>query len=87
MALTPYESFRDWEVDMERLRQNSNDIKLFEHVKNRFDVSSAEVKEQVQSYLQGVQFENNPVGVGAQLAKKYRKILVVKTKQDPWWDV
>lgn len=87
MAAVPYKSFNEWEQDMNRIRACPEDGHLLNHVRTRICLSSQEIKEQVNEYLLNVSFAHNPLGIGQLLAKRNKKILFIKSVQDPWWYV
>jgi hypothetical protein len=83
----PYQTFQEWQIDMDKVRSNQNDLQLIEHVRGRFFASSKDVQDQVKDYLESVQFEKNPVAYGSRIAKQSNKLLFIKSAQDPWWSV
>ena len=87
MSLRPYESFREWEMDMDRIRANPNDLHLIKHVRGRVYASPESIQRQVHEYLQDIQFVNNPIPYGQMLAEHTNKVLTVKSSQDPWFSV
>ena len=87
MAIYPYENFKEWEVDMDRMRQHPQDAHLIKHIRGRVKASSENIQRQVHEYLQNLVFESNPVPAGQQLAKKTNKVFFIRHPQDPWFHV
>lgn len=82
---TPYDSFAEWEFDLARIRSHPNDEHLIRHVRDRVNMSSDEIKDQVKEYLQDAAFANNPIPAGQDLAKRTNKWFFIRHPQDPWW--
>lgn len=87
MAANPYETFREWEVDMDRVRAHPNDGHLMQHVRGRVQASPEHIQKQVYEYLQDMAFSNNPVPIGKMLAQKTNKWFFVRHPHDPWFHV
>jgi hypothetical protein len=87
MSSYPYESFKEWEQDMERFRAHPQDVHLIKHIRSRVQASSEGLQKQVHEYLQDMAFASNPVPIGNMLAKKYSKLFFIRSSDDPWFYV
>lgn len=87
MRANPYDSFKEWEKDMDRIRAHPNDSQLMQHVRGRVNASSEMLQKQVYDYLQDMAFASNPINSGEILAKRTGKILFIRNQQDPWFYV
>lgn len=87
MRTHPYDSFKEWETDMDRIRAQPQDVHLIEHVRGRVKASSETLQKQVQEYLQDMAFSNNPISSGEMLAKRTGKMFFIRHAQDPWFYV
>lgn len=87
MALYPYESFKEWELDMDRIRQHPQDAHLIQHVRSRVNASSENLRYQVHEYLQDMAFASNPINIGRMIADKNNKTFLIRDQQDPWFYV
>ena len=87
MALHPYETFKEWEHDMDRIRAHPHDVHLIQHVRGRVNASSDVIQRQVHEYLQDMAFASNPIPIGRMVAEKTQKILMIRNQHDPWFYV
>lgn len=83
----PYSSFKEWEVDMDRVRSRPNDGHLMQQVRVRVKASSDSIQKQVYEYLQSMAMVHNPISIGQLLAMKSKKILMIRNSEDPWFYV
>lgn len=87
MAAYPYESFKEWETDMDRIRAHPQDVHLIKHVRGRVNASSEGLQRQVHEYLQDMAFSNNPIPIGRMVAEKTGKMFFIRDPHDPWFYV
>lgn len=87
MSAYPYESFKEWEHDMDRIRAHPQDVHLIQHVRGRVNASTVSIQRQVHEYLQDMAFANNPVPIGKMIAEKTGKMFFIRHPQDPWFYV
>lgn len=85
MAQQPYESFKEWEKDMDRIRAHPQDVHLIQHVRGRVNASSEVIQRQVHEYLRDMAFASNPIPHGELLAKQTGKMFFIKRREDPWF--
>jgi len=87
MPSYPYESFKEWEQDMDRIRAHPQDVHLIKHVRCRVQASSEGIQKQVYEYLQDMAFGNNPIPIGNLIARKNDKVFFIRHAEDPWFYV
>lgn len=83
-----YSSFKEWEADMEKIRNHPGDAYLINHVKSRIDQTEPAVKDQVMTYLNGVVLEKDPMRAISDVQANAKKhIVCVKNRYDIWFEV
>ncbi len=88
MKLVPYESFDEWKKDMNKVSKHPNDRKLIQHVSNRVEISSVNIKQMVKDYLMDSAMEKNPWAVIDQASRDNPHCMVmVRSKDDPFFHV
>lgn len=88
MMKDKYESFDEWRVDFEKVRNSPNDQKFVMHVSERIKNSSLVIQRKAKDYLLGLTLESNPWYVFKEVAKAAPlHIIVVSRQDDPWFKV
>lgn len=84
-----YESIEDWRADHLRVKNSPNDTKLLASVVRKVENSPQEVQRQIKDELMGIMMEKDPNGFFRMLVKQIPKgkMLVIKSKKDPWFKV
>lgn len=89
MGKARYNDLGEWISDLDKLRNNPNDSTLAVAIAKRVDNSKEEVRDDIKNYLtHKALLADNPIEAFRIIQKDYPdKILCVKSKEDPWFEV
>ena len=89
MIKEKYKSFSEFEKDYKIYLKNPQDRHLISAIDKRTKNSSKKVQEQVHVFLQSLLLETDPYSVFAAIMMEVgpEYSLILRTKEDPWFEV
>lgn len=83
-----YDSIANFEKDFQRVVANENDMQLIQYVQRRVNATEPELRKKIVSKLLDQMLETNPMAAFEMIMNEPQnknKILVIDTKEDPWF--
>lgn len=84
-----YETLTEWEKDMDFYREHPNDTQFLNYIVQKINKSPQTLRLEIEDIVQGDMMEKDPGRFFSLVARNKApgKVLVINTRQDPWFRV